>query len=114
MVYFILSTTANIACSEMNYYFVFLTNMTFAVQLMYSVFYFTRLFWVKVERWYTDTDERRLIPASSPSNIGVLLQPALPWPEKIIYVMANIVLLVPYAITFAYWIFLHTDGKIIN
>jgi hypothetical protein len=107
MLYFVGSTAVNISCSEINYYFIFLTNMTFAIQLIYSVFYFVRLLWVKIERREI---EKRLF-ASNSSNIGFSLQPVLPWPEKIIYALANIALLIPYVVTFGYWVFLYDACK---
>jgi len=96
MTYMIATTTSKFVCGSdtLGLYFIYLTNLTYFVQLIYSIIYFVLLLTVRIRR---QNVESRLFPSSFSH------ESYLPWMEKIVWILVNIVSVIPHGVTIGYW-----------
>lgn len=88
---------------ELSFYLIYLTNLTFLIQLIYAAVYFGRLLYlVWKQRSKDEGEDTPLLPNS---------KGRLPWPEKVIWVLINLTTVVPYVVTFGYWVILYDPKK---
>jgi hypothetical protein len=95
MVHFLAVSAFNMGRYNMNFYFVFFTNWTFTLQTIYSTIYFFRLLLL----WF----KRKNIAERKKFSDNYLTLFQLPWIEKFIWIMINIVGTIPYAVALGFW-----------
>jgi len=87
-------------------WFIYLINLSYVIQTIYAILFFISVFTTKftTNQKYFELDERTVI--------GFHQKPDLPIPEKLLWILINIVQTIPFGVTALYWIFLYKkEGK---
>lgn len=102
MAIFIGASVENFICGDdinNGHYFIFLTNQTFTVQLVYSMVYFVYILWIFCAK--LKEKHQGLKKDQSPAFHDQ--QYRLPVVCKILWITINILNVVPYVVTLIYW-----------
>lgn len=117
MCFFLVVTIQNMFCDlqDLNVYFIYLTNCSFTIQLLYSTLYFFTLLWVKLfpttDKQSSDIESNDEIQYLLGNDNSSKLENELPFVYKLLWILVNIVNAVPYGVTAIYWPFLYQGGK---
>ena len=108
MAYFLLTLTEDLICTNrFSLWFIFLTNLTYTVQTIYSVLFFIVVILARI-------NQRKVLRERQTQTgdiSGYYQNPKLPWLEKIVWIGVSIVNTIPFGVSLIYWIFLYKGGE---
>jgi hypothetical protein len=106
MAYFLITLIEDFVCTDtLSFFFIFLTNLSYSLQTFYGTLFFTIVVLARVNQRKV-LEERDLT-----TTVGFHPKPKLPFLEKLLWVLMNVVHTIPFGVTAIYWIFLYKGGE---